>query len=323
LELKEIRYFAQVARAGSFNRAAEQLRIAQPALSRKVRKLEEELGTELLVRHGRGIRLTAAGAMLLQRAEAIVHLVRQTSEDIRARSEEETGHVSLGVPPAAGLLLVPPIVEVFRKQFPHVSLHVREGISSSLQEWVIDRRIDLAILHNPPALQSLEIWPIVSERMVLIGPKGGARKPKLAPPPSLRLRDLAEYPLIMPSLPHNNRRLLEQAATQHGVDLNIVLEVDSVVLTKALVKRGLGYSMITYAAVQDEAQRNELSVFRIERPSLLSIVAVAISRDAQPSPHARKLISILRFVVQTLIADGKWAGGKLLNAGDDPKIAAR
>lgn len=314
--MKEIRYFAQVARAGSFNRAAEELRIAQPALSRKVRKLETELGTQLLVRHGRGVRLTTVGATLLQRAEAIVHLVRQTAEDIRSRAVEQTGHVSLGVPPAAGLLLVPPVIEEFRKQMPHVSLHVREGISSSLQEWVMDRRIDLAILHNPPALQSLEILPMVSDRMVVIGPQSDLGKKRRVPARPLRLRDMAGLPLIMPSFPHNNRRLLEQAAMQHGVTLNIVLEVDSVGLTKALVKRGLGYSMITYAAVQDEARHNELSIFQIERPSLLSVVAVAISREAQPSPHARKLISILRSTIQKLIADGKWAGGKLIKGAD-------
>jgi LysR family nitrogen assimilation transcriptional regulator len=82
MDLKEIGYFAQVARAGSFIRAAEELRIAQPALSRKIRKLERDLGVDLLVRHGRGVRLTTAGALFLKNADAINDLVRQTKEQV-------------------------------------------------------------------------------------------------------------------------------------------------------------------------------------------------------------------------------------------------
>ena len=83
MELKELRNFMRVARAGSVSRAADELRLAQPALSRQISKLERELGVSLFSRHGRGVRLSAAGSLLLERAEAIVHLVRQTSDEIR------------------------------------------------------------------------------------------------------------------------------------------------------------------------------------------------------------------------------------------------
>jgi DNA-binding transcriptional LysR family regulator len=82
----------------------------------------------------------------------------------------------------------------------------------------------------------------------------------------LRIRDIAELPLIMPAFPHANRRVLEQAAVQHGVHLRIALEVDSVTLTKALVRRGLGYSLLTYTAIQEEVARGELRASRSSAP---------------------------------------------------------
>ena len=310
MDLREIRYFAQVARAGSFSRAASELRIAQPALSRKVRQLEQELGVDLLVRHGRGVRLTEAGATFLEDAEAIDKLVRETGARARTQGVAPAGHVALGVPPAAGLRLVPPLIARFREDWPQVSLHVREGISSSLQEWLLDRRIDVAVLYNPPPLDAFETTPILADRVVVIGP-GGRRGARERGRDSFRIRDLAGLPLIMPSLPHNNRRVLEQAAQHHGVRLDIVLEVDSVVLTRRLVGRGLGYSVIAFSAVADEVARGEIRAYPIERPPLVSTLAVATLRDVQAAPHTRDLIAKIRTTVRDLVRAGEWQGGRL------------
>ena len=129
--------------------------MAQPALSRQIRKLEQELGVDLLVRHGRGVRLTGAGSILLERAEQMIHLLRNTGDEVRANANAVTGHVSLGLPPAGGLLLGPPIVRTFQREWPQVAMQVRDGISNLLQEWLLDGRLDVAVLYNPPPLDAL------------------------------------------------------------------------------------------------------------------------------------------------------------------------
>jgi LysR family transcriptional regulator, nitrogen assimilation regulatory protein len=174
MELKELRNFMRVARAGSVSRAAQELRLAQPALSRQIQKLEHELGVSLFARHGRGVRLSVAGSLLLERAEAIVHLVHQTSEEIKDDRSPASGRITLGVPPAAGRILIPPFVARFQKAWPQTTLHMREGVASSLQEWLVEKRIDIAMLHNPPHLESLDISPLLNERMWVIGPPGAA-----------------------------------------------------------------------------------------------------------------------------------------------------
>jgi LysR family nitrogen assimilation transcriptional regulator len=310
MDLRELRNFMRVARAGSVSRAAEELRLAQPALSRQIRKLEHELGVTLFARHGRGVRLTAAGSLLLERAEAITHLVHQTSQEIRDDRAALGGRVTVGVPPAAGRLIVPPFVAQFQKAWPKIALHMREGVTSSLQEWLLEKRIDIAILHNPPHLEALDIRPILTERMLVIGP--GPRHAKAAAAQAtFRIRDLADLPLILPSMAHNNRRMVEQAALEHDVRLRIKTEVDSVSFAKAMVEQGMGYTILTYAAVQDEVTRKQLAAYPIVRPTLSTRVTIVTLRDPQLPKAIQHAGETLHDVCRMLVRSRQWAGAQL------------
>jgi len=309
MELKELRNFMRVAHAGSVSRAAADLRLAQPALSRQIRKLEHELGVPLFSRHGRGMRLSAAGARLLERAEAIAGLVQQTREEIREDRSPARGRLVLGVPPAAGRLLVPYFVERFRKAWPETTLHMREGVASSLQEWLVEKRIDLALLHNPPHLEALEIWPLLTERMFVIGPPKHRIKER-AHPKSFRIRDLGALPLILPNGAHANRRLVENAVIEHGLRLRVMIEADSVAFAKTMVERGLGYTILTYAAVQDELARGELTVYPIVRPSLPVRVCIVTPRGELPK-LTQDAGEMLREVCRSLVRSKRWAGAQL------------
>jgi LysR family nitrogen assimilation transcriptional regulator len=310
MELKELRSFMRVARAGSVSRAAEELRLAQPALSRQIRKLEHELGVALFARHGRGMRLSAAGSLLLERAEAITHLVHQTSEEIKEDRSPQRGRIALGVPPAAGRILIPAFAERFQRAWPQTTLHMREGVSSSLQEWLVEKRLDIAMLHNPPHLEALNISPLLTERMWVIGPP--ARHIKAAKPrASFRIRDLAELPLILPNMAHANRRLVENAAMEQGIRLRIKIEADSVTFAKAMVGRGLGYTILTYAAVQEEVTRKKLTIYPIANPTLSTKVTIVTLRDKQLPKMTQDASALLRDVCRKLAHDKTWAGAQL------------
>lgn len=310
MELKELRNFMRVARAGSVSRAAAELRLAQPALSRQIKKLEHELGVSLFARHGRGVRLSAAGSLLLERAEAITQLVQQTGEEIREDRSPVRGRITLGVPPAAGRLLIPPFVERFQKAWPQITLHMREGVTSSLQEWLTEKRNDIAILHNPLPLEALTISPILTERMLVIGPPAHLLKSKKHSR-TFRIRDLGELPLILPNMAHNNRRLVEHAALEHGIRLRIKIEADSVAFAKAMVEKGLGYTILTYAAVRDELERKKLTVYPIVRPTLSTTVTIVTLRDKQPPKLTQNATEMLHEVCRALVRNKHWAGAQL------------
>ncbi len=308
IDIRELRSFVHIARVGSFSRAARELRVAQPALSRQIAKLEDELGTTVFVRHGRGVLLTNAGAQLLERAEMILNFVAQTHERVRASSTDRlSGRIALGMPPVVGVQVSAPIVELFRDRWPAVALHIREGLSSSLQEWLLDRRVDLAIVYNQPPLEAFDVTPLCSEAMVVVAPPGDTLIADRGGTP-LRIRDLAELPLIVPGFPHANRRVLEQAAVQHGIHLRIVLEVDSVTLTKALVRRGVGYSLLTCTAIQDEVDRGELQALPIERPQIRATVSLATLREQRTSRLVRTMSSVIGDKLHDLVTRGAWKG---------------
>jgi LysR family nitrogen assimilation transcriptional regulator len=316
VDVKSLRYFVHVVRAKSFSKASRELRIAQPAISRQVQKLEHELGVRLLERQGRGIVLTKAGFMLMERAEAVLGLIEETQDYVSAGNDATVGNVVLGLPPMAGAQLAPPIVAHYRKVWPQISLHLLEGGSNSLHEWILDRRIDLAVLHNPAPLDDLDIEPVLYENTVLIGPGKGAHGNLPQIGPSISVGEMGDLPLIMPALPHANRRLLENAAAQFGVRLKLRNEVDSIGLLKSMIQYGLGFTVATFASVQKEVVRGELQAYPIDRPPLVSTLAIVKRREMRGSWLTTELAATVRATLDELVSSGQWQGGMRSRGGE-------
>lgn len=237
----------------------------------------------------------------------ITHLVQQTGEQLRAAGDMVGGHLSIGMPPAVMLLLGPSLVECCKALWPHVHLHIREGLSVSLQEWVLDRRVDLAILYNPPPLDALDVQSVFSESMLLVGPAAEFSAAPQAPGP-LRFADIAGLPLILPGPPHSNRRLIEQAAAENGCRLRVTLEVDSVALTKKLVLGGHGYAIFTYGAVHDDVVRGDLIARPIERPAIRSVMTIATLREGRSSQLVHLLRNMVREQLHRILHSDTWHG---------------
>ncbi|WP_460044017.1 LysR family transcriptional regulator [Pseudomonas sp. S2_H01] len=300
MDIRELRSFVKVAHAGGFSRAARELFIAQPALSRQIAKLEEQLQVELFNRHGRGVELTAAGSRLLERAEVMLRYMEETTDHVRNSAIEERGHLAIGLPPSIGATVGPQLIRRFRERWPKASLHALEGQSTSLQEWLLSGRIEVALVYNQPLLEAFDVRPLFSERMILVGPPEEVSR-------SVRIGALSEYPLILPGLPHSNRRLVEQVAVQNGLQLNIIFEVDSVSLTKKLVSEGMGYSIIAHAAVQEDISKGLLVGHPIERPGIRSTVSMTTLKDRRLSRLALSWEKIVLETLEELVTVGAWA----------------
>jgi LysR family nitrogen assimilation transcriptional regulator len=304
LELRELRYFHSVARTGNFGRAARELNIGQPNISHHVQKLEQELGTQLLIRHGRGVTLTQAGSCLMERLDVILGLLNAPLETAPA-PERTTGTITLALPAEPAPLLVPRLLEECRSRWPNVTLAVREGTSASLEEWVLDRRVDLAVLQDPPALDELDVDPVVTERLGLVS---GVRTIRLDGTGAVRVRQLGELELILPHPRHWIRRLVDTAAFRRGIVLNKVQQVDGVALTKEMVRDGVGHTVLPYVAVRDEVARGTLSFLPIDHDPLLTIHAIACRSGGAPAPFATEVRRLLRDVMSNLARSGVWTG---------------
>src|SRR5512147_715057 len=136
MNLTQLRYFVRVAEMGSFSKAAIELDVAQPALSRQVRLLETDLHVNLLQRTGRGVLLTEPGKRLFDHAVAILQLVARAREDVSASRDKASGRIVVGLPPSMGRLLTLPLVDAFESEMPRARLAIVEGLSAHIVEWI-------------------------------------------------------------------------------------------------------------------------------------------------------------------------------------------
>ena len=304
MELRHLRYFQAVAEELSFSKAARRLRIAQPALSRQIRKLEDEVGIPLILRTRRQLELTDAGLLLLQRAHSLLRQAAQTADDVRAYGSRIQGTVTLGISPTVCEVLGPRIVRDCAARHPELRLNFIEGVSGFIFQRLINQELTLCLMHNPPRHRGIEIEPLLSEPMYLIGPGPGT---KALPPVNAGMM-LDGLRLILPNRTHGLRMLVERAAAEHGTRLNVAIQVDGYVTTKALVVAGLGYTILPYSAARQEVEDGELSAVHLRKPVLSPwTLSAAYRKDHAPALTVTALRNVIASAVNELTAEGFWS----------------
>lgn len=301
MDLKQIEYFVRIAELGGFTRAAVLLEKSQPSLSRQVRLLEVELRQTLLYRNGRGIELTEAGKCFLQHAHAILESVRRARSALEERKEESTGRIVIGLPPRVARVFTAPLVQAFRRQFRHASISVAEGLSTTLQDWLVLGRVEVALLFDPPPMPQLEFEPLCRDELVLVG----RHDAKIPMPASIRFAQLTRYPLILPQMPNAIRRLVESGCRRARTTLDIAVEVDTVQAILELVTRDQGYGVLPSGTVTLAPSRTELKTARIHSPLIRSSLVLALSRHRPLT----KLASETRRLVLALDLPALLVGG--------------
>lgn len=288
MDVKQLESFLRVAEAGSFSRAAAQLGMAQPSLSKQIRLLEVELHHSLFIRNGRGVALTEVGRCLQEHARAVVASVQRARDALsELRTMEGTGRVVVGLPPRIARTLTVPLVERFKRSFPKATLTVAEGLSVTLREWLTLGRVDLAIMFEPISATDLLIEPVSSEELVLVG----SRTAKPALPERLKFPQAAKYPLILPQMPNTTRVLVEAAAHRARVQVNLSAEVDTLQSILELVVRLNAYSIVPRGVV---AANPGLAAAKIQSPAMRARVVLASSKLRPLTALARHTHSMLQ-----------------------------
>jgi LysR family nitrogen assimilation transcriptional regulator len=308
MDFQDLEAFIHVARQGGFSQAAAQRRIAQSALSRRVGRLEHQLSVKLFARHGRGVRLTEEGIALLSRAEGLMTELQSIERDVLVLASEPTGDVRLAFTPTAAQILAPLVVEDLRQRWPRITLHIREGFSGSIHDWVVEQKVDLALLYNPESTAQVEVIPFVREPVYLVAPAVDRSIHRhLMKNGQFRLKHIGSLPLILPSHSHSLRVLLERFAAERRLALNIVNEVDGMRATKGMVEAGLGYTFFSYAGVYEEVLGGSLKIFPVS-PALSWYLALVQRHNA---PRSRALLEVRKTIekkMHLLLRRGLWQG---------------
>ena len=285
MDLKQLSGFVQVAELGSFTRAAAVLRVAQPALSRQVRALEVELRQTLFERNGRGVTLTPAGTRLLAHGRGILQQVQRAVQDLEELRGMPTGLLSIGLPPTLSRTLTAPLVEGFRARFPGAGVSVVEGLTHYMLEWLVQGRIDAALVYNAQPSSSVALEPVLEERLHLISARPAGRG--VARPAPVALAELATRELVIPSRPHALRMRVETALAEAGLVPRVALEIESVGAMLALVQRHALHAVLSASALADHPAGEALQARPIQiaprRPLTTSLsLATAAQRPRGP-----------------------------------------
>ena len=291
MDLKQIEYFVRVAEMGSFTRAAIALNVAQPALSRQIRLLEVELRQNLLKRNGRGASPTEAGLLLLEHGRGILHQVERAHEELGRARSGLIGRVALGLPPSVARVLTVPLTRAFREKMPEAQMSISEGLTTAMQESLLNGRLDIALLYNMKATSGLEISHLVQEELWLVQkrPPGLQEDP---PPPPIDLKDVSKLPLVIPSRPNAIRMHVESEMAALGTRPQIALEIDGVTAILDLVADGAGCAILSRNAVTRSINPSAFSTRPISHPQL-SIELSCVVSSQRPSTLAQQATLVL------------------------------
>lgn len=286
MDLTQLRYFLKVAELRSFTRAAEALHIAQPAVTRQVQQLEDELGVQLLLRHSKGAEATEAGMLLRKGAEAMLRLACETKAQVAAQADTVVGRLRIGFPPSVGSSLVGDAIAAYRARYAAVGLHLEEGYSDALRDALLGDRLDAAFVTPQVANPLLDLVPLYDERLwVFFAPSHNAQFPWR----DVSVEGLAKHRLIQPSARNTVREILSRRAREQGVELTLDVESESLPVIKSLVAAGLGVHVSPYTSFAQEVKSGMLAGRPLKSLAVTRAVAVRIDR-----PQTRALAAFLQ-----------------------------
>jgi LysR family nitrogen assimilation transcriptional regulator len=294
MDLSELRYFVEIAEAGSLSRAAVRLGVSQPALTRQVRNLETELRVELFYRHGRGVSLTEAGQRLHAVGSEVLHKLHDVKEELTSCSSRVTGSIALGLPPSIAATIGARLATKFAERYPEAQLIIRECFSGVLVEWVESGRLDLAVLYNARRGPSMLVTPLLLEDLFLIVP------PKEAAATPATLAELGARPLVLPGPENGLRRVVDAACRVAEVKPRIIMQLDCVAALKQVVEEGGGCTVLPYGAVHREVQDGRVAARPFRGTSMRAMLVIATPSHRLVTRLAKLLLELVRSEVREL-----------------------
>jgi LysR family transcriptional regulator, transcription activator of glutamate synthase operon len=279
LELRQLQYFVKVARKQHVTQAAEELHVAQSAVSRQIHQLEEELGVQLFIQKGRNLQLTSVGRLFLDRVESILADLERAKSEIHEFLNPEAGEIRIGFPHSLGIYLLPTVVAEFRKDHPNVKFRLRQGTYNSLIRDVMKGEIDLAFISPfPEKHEHVSGELLLQEELYAILPQSHV----LSQHQSIRLEQLKDDSFVMFSEEYSLRSIVFEACAKAGFVPQIGFEGEETDTIRGLVAAGMGVSLLPEMALTEISQLQPAKV-RVIEPQVTRSVGL-IQRTGERIP---------------------------------------
>jgi DNA-binding transcriptional LysR family regulator len=273
MNFDQVRAFRLTAELGSFNRAAKEMFLTQPAISLQIRRLEQELGVQLFERQGKRLKLSPAGAVFLRFAKRLDTLSTEVKREL-VSVIVETRPIVIGTASTVATHLLPSILAEFRQRAPQTPVHVVVVPSNQVSTQLLRGELDLAIMGEPPRSEVVVSVPIARERMLLVAPPSHPLvRVDIASP-----QEIASYPFVtLPTFLYSRERI-HTWANQHHVNVQVAVEMNSFDGLREAARRGIGLALVPELVVADEIRAGQLAV--INAPTLNSLLTLYLVRLA-------------------------------------------
>jgi LysR family carnitine catabolism transcriptional activator len=286
--LGNLRLFMHVAHHRSFSEASRHANLSQPALSRVIRMLEEDLGARLFDRTSRSVTLTSAGEALLPIVERLATDFDHAFSDLALDFAGQRGRVIVGAQPSVAAEILPQAIAGFSKAYPHVEVIIRDTLSGTLYQQMRERQIDFAIT-TPPAEDDFEYLPLFDDPVVLVVPSGGQLDTTAPGEWSI----FSQHPFIAMSPRSSVRELTDAAMEQAGVAARPLYDCAQLTTLGALIEAGLGITALPRSAA-DMLRSRALSLRPLVRPAISRTIGIARLQGRTLPPAAQAFLKHLR-----------------------------
>jgi len=286
VDTQNLKAFVLVAESGSFSQAAEKLHLTQPAVSKRIALLEEQLGSDLFDRIGRYITLTEAGHALLPHARSVQQELEAAQQSVRDLAGEVTGQLRLATSHHIGLHRLPPVLSAFSKTFPAVHIDIDFMDSEQAYELIMQGKAELAIVTLAPteeaSVVTLPVWPDPLDFMV------GIQHP-LARVSDLTLATLSEHPAIMPGLNTYTGQIVARLFNQHNLTLQVSMATNYLETIRMMASVGLGWTVLP-RSMRD----GTLTTLHLGKTSIKRTLGIVYHRGRSLSRAATAFIDVVQ-----------------------------
>jgi LysR family transcriptional regulator, nitrogen assimilation regulatory protein len=308
LDFKKLRYFAGVVEARSMSKAAERLHVAQPALSKSLRSLEDEFGTALLKRSPQGVAVTEAGQTLYEHCEILFKQIDRARIDVLHAVERPSGVVSVGMPHSLMSVLALPLLKTATEALPDIRLELKQDQSHVLAAAVRSQKLDLAVLARPRSTAGLTVQLLLAEELFFIEPRRRSRRTQLRP---VTFAEASTRQFVLPTIGNGLRAYVESQFRARSLSLNVKYEIDAIALISRCVVAGLGVSLLPGGCLQHDPVCRELDARPFEEGGIRRSLVVCRPESGATSVVCEKLMSQIRAISRDLVDDGLWLGAQI------------
>jgi DNA-binding transcriptional LysR family regulator len=283
-----LRTFLAAARHGSFTRAAEDVFLTQPAVSRQIRQLERELGVALFEQVGKSMHLTDAGRALVAEAERLLGDMERAAEAVQAYRAAERGRLALGASSTPGLYLLPTVIGQFCRRYPTVELHYTVENSQAIERKLLRNEVDLGVVGAAPGAPAILAQPLVDDRIVCFT---GRRHP-LARRREIDPKSLENETWILRERGAATRRIMESWLARRSLKVGHAIEMSCPEGVKALVAAGVGFSYMSIHGLRRESRKGELRILNVRGMDLRRSLHWVRHVDKRVSPVMQAFIDM-------------------------------